>query len=274
MANPLLTESTFDLYDYGSGDNPVPNPMTVRGAATKGMACSLIVLVSSIAVSRLTFINLSLFWPLLISALVFCGIIHFLPKTACILAPVFSLVQGSILGIIANFVISFQLPIPALFFLLCGINLTELEFEICGNSEALFSTICASAAMSFACGIGLFKAKQTESFILFGCIIGTLLCFGILLLSNQMGFTIVPIHSSLFFIGICFLFSAFLCWPVTFCLSRDFDNIWIGTQSNVPKYMEWYCAFALMLTLTWCYIEIIKWFIMGLISSAVNPRSS
>ena len=273
MANPLLTPATFDLYDYGSSDSQVQKPMTVQGTAAKGMICSLIVLVSSIAVSRSAFIRPNLFLPLLISTIVLCGIIYFLPKTACILAPVFSIIQGYILGIIANFVISVQLPIPALFFLLCGINLTELEFEICGNSEALFSTICASAAMSFACSIGLFRAKHTESFILFGCLIGTLLCFCILLLSNQMGFTIVPIHSSLFFIGICFLFSAFLCWPVTFCLARDFDNIRIGMQSNVPWYMEWYCAFALTLTLTWCYIEILKWFIMGLISSAINPRS-
>ena len=259
MANPILSHSTFDRCYYDSDGSLGRGTMTVKGAAAKGAVCSFIVLISSIAAGRMQFYDSNHFWYLPASAIALCCLVYFLPKTACILAPLFSILQGSILGTAANFVISVQLSIPKYFFLLFGIDLSELEFDLCSNSEVLFSTVCAAAIMSFTCGIGLFKAKQTAGFILFGCIIGTLLCFGLLLLSNRMGFTIVPIHSSMYYIGICFLFSIFLCWPVTFCLTEDFDNIRFGTLSNVPQYMEWYCAFALIFTLTWCYVKILIW---------------
>ena len=38
----------------------------------------------------------------------------------------------------------------------------------------------------------------------------------------------------------------------------DFDFIDQGSRGGVPKYMEWYGAFALMVTLIWLYIEILR----------------
>jgi len=38
----------------------------------------------------------------------------------------------------------------------------------------------------------------------------------------------------------------------------DFDYIEKGARSNQPKYMEWYGAFALMVTLIWLYLEILR----------------
>lgn len=38
----------------------------------------------------------------------------------------------------------------------------------------------------------------------------------------------------------------------------DFDFIEQGARMNVPKYMEWYGAFALMVTLVWLYIEFLR----------------
>lgn len=38
----------------------------------------------------------------------------------------------------------------------------------------------------------------------------------------------------------------------------DFDLIEQGTNQGVPKYMEWYGAFALMVTLIWLYIEFLR----------------
>lgn len=38
----------------------------------------------------------------------------------------------------------------------------------------------------------------------------------------------------------------------------DFDFIEQGAKSRLPKYMEWYCAFALMVTLVWLYIEFLR----------------
>ena len=38
----------------------------------------------------------------------------------------------------------------------------------------------------------------------------------------------------------------------------DFDFIEEGAEQGVPKYMEWYAAFGLMVTLIWLYLEILK----------------
>ena len=41
-------------------------------------------------------------------------------------------------------------------------------------------------------------------------------------------------------------------------LVLDFDFIEKGAESGAPKYMEWYGAFGLMITLIWLYIEILN----------------
>ena len=41
-------------------------------------------------------------------------------------------------------------------------------------------------------------------------------------------------------------------------LVLDFDLIEQGAAQGTPKYMEWYGAFALMVTLIWLYIEILN----------------
>lgn len=41
-------------------------------------------------------------------------------------------------------------------------------------------------------------------------------------------------------------------------LVLDFDLIENGARSGAPKYMEWYSAFALLVTLVWLYFEILR----------------
>jgi uncharacterized YccA/Bax inhibitor family protein len=41
-------------------------------------------------------------------------------------------------------------------------------------------------------------------------------------------------------------------------LVLDFDFIERGAQAGAPKYMEWYGAFGIMVTLVWLYIEILR----------------
>ena len=38
----------------------------------------------------------------------------------------------------------------------------------------------------------------------------------------------------------------------------DFDFIEQGAESMAPKYMEWYGAFGLMVTIIWLYVEILR----------------
>ena len=41
-------------------------------------------------------------------------------------------------------------------------------------------------------------------------------------------------------------------------LIMDFDFIESGERNRAPKYMEWYSGFALLLTLVWLYMEILR----------------
>jgi uncharacterized YccA/Bax inhibitor family protein len=43
-----------------------------------------------------------------------------------------------------------------------------------------------------------------------------------------------------------------------FNLMLDFDFIERGAQAGLPKYMEWYAGFGLMVTLVWLYLEILR----------------
>jgi hypothetical protein len=41
-------------------------------------------------------------------------------------------------------------------------------------------------------------------------------------------------------------------------LVLDFDFVEQGVAYGAPKYMEWYAAFGIMVTLVWLYIEILN----------------
>ena len=53
-------------------------------------------------------------------------------------------------------------------------------------------------------------------------------------------------------------FSLFVVIIAALNLVLDFDFIERGAKAGVPKYMEWYGAFGLIVTLIWLYIEILR----------------
>jgi len=57
-------------------------------------------------------------------------------------------------------------------------------------------------------------------------------------------------------IGIAF--SVFVVIIAALNLVLDFDMIETGARIGAPKYMEWYGAFGLMVTLIWLYLEILR----------------
>ena len=52
--------------------------------------------------------------------------------------------------------------------------------------------------------------------------------------------------------------SLFIVAIASMNLVMDFDFIENGAEKKAPKYMEWYAAFGLMVTLIWLYLEILK----------------
>jgi uncharacterized YccA/Bax inhibitor family protein len=53
-------------------------------------------------------------------------------------------------------------------------------------------------------------------------------------------------------------FSLFVCAIAAMNLVLDFDFIERGVNYGAPKYMEWYGAFGIMVTLVWLYLEILR----------------
>lgn len=53
-------------------------------------------------------------------------------------------------------------------------------------------------------------------------------------------------------------FSLFVVVVAALNLVLDFDMIETGVRGGAPKYMEWYGAFGLMVTLIWLYLEILR----------------
>jgi uncharacterized YccA/Bax inhibitor family protein len=58
------------------------------------------------------------------------------------------------------------------------------------------------------------------------------------------------------FLGIAF--SLFVVVIAALNLVLDFDMIETGVRGGAPKYMEWYGAFGLMVTLIWLYLEMLR----------------
>ncbi len=81
------------------------------------------------------------------------------------------------------------------------------------------------------------------------------LFYVVTMLASMFGFQMPMVYSSSP-IGIGF--SLFVVGLAAFNLLLDFDSIEQGQAAGAPKYMEWYGAFGLMVTLIWLYLEILR----------------
>ena len=54
------------------------------------------------------------------------------------------------------------------------------------------------------------------------------------------------------------LVSLFIVIIASLNLVLDFDFIEEASENGAPKYMEWYGAFGLLVTLVWLYLEILR----------------
>jgi uncharacterized YccA/Bax inhibitor family protein len=121
--------------------------------------------------------------------------------------------------------------------------------------QAVMLTFGTMLTLLVAYGLGLVRA--TEKFKAGVCAATGGICL-VYLVSFVMSFfgTSIPyIHGS-GMVGIGF--SLFVVVIAALNLVLDFDFIERGAEANAPKYVEWYGAFGLMVTLVWLYIEILR----------------
>lgn len=169
-----------------------------------------------------------------IVALIMALITAFRPQVAAITGSLYALAQGYVLGAISQ------------------IYNTSLD-GIVVQAIALTGSIFFVSLWAFSLGL----IKVTDKFRI-GVIIATLgigVYYLVALVIGLFGGTVPLIYDTGTF-GI--VFSLIVVFIATLNLFLDFDFIQTIVKRGVPKRMEWYAAFALVVTLLWLYIEVLR----------------
>jgi uncharacterized YccA/Bax inhibitor family protein len=122
-------------------------------------------------------------------------------------------------------------------------------------AQATFATLGTLAGLLLAYRSGLIRATENFKLGVFSATAGIALLYLVSFMLGFFGKSIPFIHEGgLLGIG----FSIFVVIIAALNLVLDFDFIENGAEIGAPKYMEWYAAFGLLVTLVWLYIEIIR----------------
>ncbi len=122
-------------------------------------------------------------------------------------------------------------------------------------SQAVFLTFGTLGALLLAYRSGLVRATENFKLGVFAATGGIALVYLLSFVLGFFGVSIPLIHSS-GTVGI--LFSLFVVVIAALNLVLDFDFIERGVEHGAPKYMEWYGAFGLLVTLIWLYLELLR----------------
>jgi uncharacterized YccA/Bax inhibitor family protein len=207
--------------------------MTVSGTINKSFLM-LILLIASAAVTW------SMANPIVfaiggaIVGFILVLIAAFKPQYSGFLAPGYAIFEGLFIGGISSI---FEVMYPGI--VIQAVSCTFVTFMVC---------------------FGLYKyeiVKVTERFK--SVVLAATLAIATYYLISwllSMFTSFQPVHNgnSWMSIGI----SAFVIVIAALNLFLDFDQIEKGVQQKMPKYMEWYGAMGLMITLVWLYIEFLR----------------
>ena len=225
-SNPVLNEKRFaDQEAILSSDG---RTMTAGGAVTKTLLLGMLMLctagISFLAPSPL------FMWGGAIAGLVIVVIASFKPVWSPVLAPLYALAEGLFLGAVtAIFAAAYDGIVLQAVTLTIGM-LFIMQARIIVVTQRLRSGII----MATVAVMVVYLASWGLSF------------FGIQIPYLHEG-GIMGIGISVVIIGIA-----------SMNLLLDFDMFEKGEQLGAPKYMEWFAAMGLLVTLVWLYIEFLR----------------
>lgn len=172
------------------------------------------------------------------------------PQRAAWGAPLYALAQGACLG-------AFAVVLDSILAQQGVQTVTSL------GVQAFIITMCVAVGMLAVYRLGLIRPGRAFRAVLVTLTIGIMLTY---LAGFVLGFFGVEIPflslNSAFeggkaaWIGIGI--NVFILIVASLWLVMDFQMIEEVTQSGQPQAMEWYCVFALLVTLVWIYIEALK----------------
>ena len=226
--NPVLTKSTFNR------GLDVSETMTINGTVNK-TAISLFLLIGT------GYFTFDVINPII---LIVCGIGGFITaivtvfkkQWAPITVPIYAILEGGLLG---------------------GVSFMYNSMYNGIVTDAIFLTVGILLSLLFAYRSGLIKPTENFKLGIFAATGGIAIVYIINMVMGFFGSSMGVMqidNASPMSIG----FSVVVVVIAALNLVLDFDFIEEGAESGAPKYMEWYGAFGLLVTLIWLYLEILR----------------
>lgn len=234
-ANPALNDKTFQY----TGAVGYADTMTLQGTVNK-TAMMLLLLVASAAYTWSLFLEQNMqslmMWMMVgvIGGLIVSLVTVFKKEWSPVTAPLYAVLEGFALG---------------------GLSaILEAQYEgIVLQAVAL--TFGTAGCLLIAYKSGVIKATENFKLGIFAATGGIAVIYLVGWIMSMFGSGIPYIHENgLVGIG----FSLVVVVIAALNLVLDFDFIEKGAEQGAPKFMEWYAAFGLMVTLIWLYIEILR----------------
>jgi uncharacterized YccA/Bax inhibitor family protein len=239
-SNPALSENTFSNAAAQFGELAGIGPMTLSGTVNKtGILLLCVVATASFTWHQfLAARNPADVMPEMLVG-VFGGFVvgmitSFKKEWSPVTAPIYALLEGLVLGGLSAV---FDARYPGV-----GIQAVGLTFGTLAVLLIAYSSGMIKVTDKFRLGI-IAATGGVAVFYLLEVVLGF---FGFQFTSIN-GSGVIGIGFSLIVVAIAAL-----------NLVLDFDFIEQGVQRRAPKYMEWYGAFGIIVTLVWLYLEILR----------------
>lgn len=228
--NPVLKGDVF------TGDKvySAEEAMSIQGVVNKTLILLLLAVLSASWIWSNPLALMNYIWPLAIGGLVLAIVTVFKKNWACFTSPLYAVIEGLLLGVISS-VLEKVYP---------GIVI-----------QAVSLTFGTTFCLLLAYKTRLIKATENFKLGVVAATGGIAVVYLIDMALRFFGRNIPFIHESGTF-GI--VFSVFVVVVAALNLVLDFDFIEEGSRRGAPKYLEWYAAFSLLVTLVWLYLEILR----------------
>ena len=229
--NPALSKRTFNNLKSTTGE-----VMTLDGTVNK-TAMSLAILLFA---AYYTYSNAIMDYVLigLIGGFIVALVTIFKKEWSPITVPIYAVLEGLYLGGVSK--------------------MFGNMFEPGIVPQAICLTLGILIALLFAYKTKIIKVTENFKLGIFAATAGIGVVYLISFFMSVFGSGGLPImnptNASMISIG----FSLFVVVIASLNLVMDFDFIEHGAENGAPKYMEWYGAFGLLVTLIWLYLEILK----------------
>ena len=228
--NPALSKKTFDNLTLDSS-----NVMTLDGTVNKTAISMGILLLSA----YYTYSNAIMSYIMIgfIGGFILALITIFKKEWAPTTVPIYAVLEGLALGGISKIYAN--------------------AFEPGIVPQAIMLTVGILFALLFAYKSKIIQATENFKLGVFAATAGIGVVYLISFIMSFFGNSLPvlnPANSSMLSIA----FSLFVVVIASLNLVMDFDFIEEGVEKGAPKYMEWYGAFGLLVTLIWLYLEILR----------------